>query len=465
MKKYNMLFILLLITLLAYSCKEDVPNTIINPVGTSPIPASEQRTGNTSEGYDYLVYGNYVGSGIPFSAFTLAGQGSDENLLNRTGDNAEIPHDFTAIDAANGIRVVSANCLQCHSQKLNGEFIVGLGSSISDFTGDQSELIPAVDFALELLYGNDSPEWEAYEPFRRAVLATGPQLITDVVGVNPADKLAVVLAAHRNNNDLSWIDEPALNIPTEVVPTDVPAWWLLKKKNAMFYNGVGRGDFARIMMASSLLTMQDTAEARIVDDRFADVLAFINSIEAPSFPETLDSEKVTKGKAIFEGNCSGCHGTYGNDESYPNLLVDLDRVGTDPVLAQSNFAYTDFIDWYNTSWFAQAPYAAQMVPADGYVAPPLDGVWATAPYLHNGSVPDLATLLNSGTRPSYWRKTLDTNDYNLENVGWNYTAETSKVDNQTYDVSLLGYGNGGHTFGDVLSDEEREDLIEYLKGL
>lgn len=465
MKKYNMSFILLLLTLLAYNCTEETPDTVTTPVGTTPIPATEQRAGNANQGYDYLVYGNYVGSGIPYQAFTLAGQGSDENLLNRTGDNAQIPHDFTAIDASNGVRVVAANCLQCHSQKLNGEFIVGLGSTIANFTSDQSDLIPAVDFALTTLYGMNSPEWEAYEPFRRAVLATGPQLITDVTGANPADKLAVVLAAHRNNDDLTWIEEPALSIPSEVVPTDVPAWWLLKKKNAMFYNGVGRGDFARIMMASSLLTMQDTTEARDVDNNFADVLAFINSIEAPSFPETLDNDKVTRGKTIFERNCSSCHGTYGNEESYPNLLVNLDRVGTDPVLAQSNFAYTDFIDWYNTSWFAQAPYSAQMVPGDGYVAPPLDGVWATAPYLHNGSVPDLATLLDSSRRPTYWRRTLDTDNYNLDNVGWNYTLETSKVDNQTYDTNLPGYGNGGHTFGDILSDEEREDLIEYLKGL
>ena len=34
-------------------------------------------------------------------------------------------------------------------------------------------------------------------------------------------------------------------------------------------------------------------------------------------------------------------------------------------------------------------------PFDGYIAPPLDGIWITAPYLHNGSVPDLETLLNS----------------------------------------------------------------------
>lgn len=458
---------LLLLLVFFTNCKDELSteNPPAPPVGTTPIPASEQRNGDPDSGYDYLVYGDYVGNGIPIGAFNLAGQGSDENLLGRTGDNENIPHDFTAVDAPNGVRVVAANCLQCHAQKLNGELVVGLGSTLYDFTNDQSAIVPLVDGVLGLLYGNDSPEWEAYEPFRRAVLALGPQLMTEVVGVNPADKLAVVLAAHRNQDDLSWNDDPSLDIPSEVVITDVPAWWLLKKKNAMFYNGFGRGDFARIMMASSLLTLQDSTVAREVDGHFADVLAFINTIEAPEFPGNLDVDKVTQGKAIFTENCASCHGTYGENESYPNLLVNLDLVGTDPILAQSNFEYVAYVDWYNESWFAQPPFAARLEPQNGYVAPPLDGVWATAPYLHNGSVPDLTTLLNSSERPTHWRRTIDDSDYNLDRVGWNYTTETSKIDNQTYDVTQFSYGNGGHTFGDLLSDEERDVLIEYLKSL
>jgi len=465
MKQVGMILIpIMVLFLLLAGCKKD-KNTISGPIGTSEISASEQRSGNAQDGYDYLVYGNYVGNGIPLDAFNLAGQGSDENLLGRTGDNAGIPYDFTAVDAANGIRVASANWLQCHAQKLRGELVIGLGSSLYDFTSDQSNLIPAVDLVLGALYGNDSPEWEAYEPFRRAVLATGPELITEVIGVNPADKLATVLSAHRNMDDLSWIEEPTLDIPEEVVPTDVPAWWLLKKKNAMFYNAMGRGDFARIMMASSLLTLQDSTTAREVDNHFADVLAFINSIEAPIFPETLDNTKVANGQSIFEDKCSTCHGTYGANETYPNLFVEQGVVRTDPILAQNSIAYTSYIDWYNNSWFAQEPFSAKLVTENGYIAPPLDGVWATAPYLHNGSVPDLQTLLNSNTRPTYWRRSFDDNDYDLEDVGWNYEELISKEDKRTYDTTLPAYGNGGHTFGDVLTETERNDLIEYLKSL
>jgi hypothetical protein len=63
-----------------------------------------------------------------------------------------------------------------------------------------------------------------------------------------------------------------------------------------------------------------------------------------------------------------------------------------------------------------------MLATGGYIAPPLDGIWATAPYLHNGSVPDLATLLKSSSRPTYWLRSFDDGDYDLTNVGWKCTT-------------------------------------------
>jgi hypothetical protein len=44
-------------------------------------------------------------------------------------------------------------------------------------------------------------------------------------------------------------------------------------------------------------------------------------------------------------------------------------------------------------------------------------------------------------------------------------VETSQQDKNTYNTTLKGYGNGGHTFGDALSDAERIALLEYLKTL
>lgn len=464
---------LMSILLIIYACQSDElpePDLPADPLpfGTSFIEPSDQRNGNASSGEEYLFYGNYVSSGIPISIYQAIFGTDPENALNRTGDNAGISPGFTAVDYENGARVVVGNCLTCHGQHLNGNYYVGLGNTLQDFTDDQSNLVPLLDQAIILLHGQNSPEWEAYQPFRQAILAVGPHLVTDVVGVNTADMLTAVLVAHRDKDDLSWSDEPMLPIPgpNEMVPSDVPPWWHLKKKNAMFYSGIGRGDFAKFLMASSLLTMKDSTEARIIDQQFTNVLAFIKTLEAPVFDGLIDTEQADRGKVIFENNCQKCHGTYGMDESYPNLLVDISRVGTDSLLATVNYSSSQFVDWYNDSWFANSDNRpGEIVVTSGYVAPPLDGIWASAPYLHNGSIPTLEDLLNSSQRPTYWERSFDTDDYNYEQVGWNYELRTAQNNPETYDTTIPGYGNQGHTFGDVLSDTDRSDLIEYLKTL
>src|SRR5439155_18205024 len=135
-----------------------------------------------------------------------------------------------------------------------------------------------------------------------------------------ADRLASLLAAHRDPETFKWNNNPQLSIPDEVIPTDTPPWWLLKKKNAMFYNGFGRGDFGRFLMASNLLTVNDTSESRQVDEHMPDLLAYIYSLQPPKYPKEIDTALAKEGETVFIKSCSKCHGTYGADEKYPNLL-------------------------------------------------------------------------------------------------------------------------------------------------
>jgi len=132
-------------------------------------------------------------------------------------------------------------------------------------------------------------------------------------------------------------------------------------------------------------------------------------------------------------------------------------------LAESNFAYQSFAYWYNNSWFSKGDFGGKIESGNGYLAPPLDGVWATAPYLHNGSVPNLEGLLSSEKRPDYWRRNPNSNDYDFETLGILTTEETSKKDKFTFDTTLPGYSNNGHYFGDFLSDFEKKCVLEYLK--
>jgi mono/diheme cytochrome c family protein len=370
------------------------------------------------------------------------------------------------VTAKNGVKVVVPNCMACHAGYLNGEFIMGLGNSISDYTVNTSNTTAIMDVLIQFTYGTNSPEWEAYEMFSKTSKAVSEDIVTECKGTNSADRLFAVLAAHRDPQTMNWSDAPLYELPSlATLPTDVPAWWLLKKKHTMFYTALGQGDFSRIMMASALLTMEDSSDARYADDHFADVYAYLNTIEAPEYTETIDQTLADKGKTIFESNCAVCHGTYGNSESYPNLLVPTKVVGTDSLLAYSYAEFSTYIDWFNNGWFGQEPYSASLVNTGGYIAPPLDGIWATAPYFHNASVPTIEDVLNSTQRPVYWERTFSDTDYDFTKVGWNYAVQTSATNTSVYNTTLSGYGNGGHTFGDKLSSEDRKALIEYLKTL
>lgn len=451
------------------------PNPNPNPdpepvIEVNSILPSVQRSGDAEKGYQYLVSGEYMSSGVPYDAYIRGFGEDDSNLLGRTGDNAKIRYNYTAVTSPNGIRIVSPNCMSCHAGFVNDEFTVGLGNYAADYTINRADNIDLLSSAISILYGGmESDEWKAYDQFRKGILAIGPKTITETKGANPADKIAQVLASHRDKNTLEWRDEPYVDVDDEVIPTDVPAWWLLKKKNAMFYNGMGRKDFCKSFIGSSLLTMTDKAKAEEVDGKMIDVLAYINSLDPPSYPFVIDTELAAQGKPIFEENCVKCHGTYGTEDDYPNLMVSLKTIGTDPELSNR---YTEpsalndyFFDWFNGGWFGTGTAALELFTEGGYIAPPLDGIWATAPYFHNGSVPTIADVLDSENRPEYWSRSFSSTDYDMEKVGWKYTIESSKTNKNTYDTTFKGYGNGGHIFGDKLSDTERKALLEYLKTL
>jgi hypothetical protein len=210
---------------------------------------------------------------------------------------------------------------------------------------------------------------------------------------------------------------------------------------------------------------------------FADIHAFIMSVESPKFPFPSDEKLAGQGREIFNKTCARCHGTYGPKGQYPNKIVPLETIGTDRTLAAAITPKN--VDYFNKSWFAREkgpdgrPYHITETP--GYQAPPLDGVWATAPYFHNGSVPTVYHVLNSKARPSVFTRSFDTGkeDYDPVKLGWKVrvldkgpAGSLSGIERRRiYDTTLPGRGNGGHTFGDALSENERMAVIEYLKTL
>ncbi|HSZ84621.1 MAG TPA: hypothetical protein VK787_01250 [Puia sp.] len=427
-----------------------------------PIPASPQRSGNADKGYNYLITGDYLKSGIPYNYFKLAYGKNNGGFLKRDGVNADVSYEYTAVKAPNGEIVVAPNCLQCHAQVFENKLIIGLGNSTVDFTGGQKLNPKNFEVAENFLLKADPKKYEAAEPFFKTAKAISGQLRTQVRGVNAADRLAALLAAHRDPQTFKWSSKQKMDIPDEVIPSDVPAWWLLKKKHGMFYNGFGRGDFGKFLMASNLLTVNDTSESAEVDKHFNDVLAYINSLQPPKYPRPINKQLAKEGGILYVRSCAKCHG---NGDEYPNLLIPESTIRTDSFLYKSNYQNPQFVEWFNNSWFAQGDHPARLQPFNGYIAPPLDGIWITAPYFHNGSVPTLEAVLNSKLRPKYWSRNFDNPEYDYEKAGWKYSVSEKPAGTTVYNTTLPGYGNYGHYYGDNLTGKERKAIIEYLKTL
>ncbi len=434
-----------------------------------PVPTDPQRTGDPAKGYDYLVNGGYISCGLPKSLYdkVYGPAPAEDRLPGRTGANATLPYYYSAAKSAEGVDIVSANCLTCHAAKLDGKVIVGLGAHDGDFTTTQAGQVGGVGDLI-----TDPTEHAEWARFNSHVQAIGPYTQTLTVGVNPADNLTAALMAHRDPATLAWSDTALLELPPAIVaPVDVPPWWRMSKKAAMFYNASGRGDHARIEMAASLLCSDTVAEATAIDAAFVDVRAWIESLPAPAWPSTVDMTLAGQGKPIYEEHCAGCHGTYGEGGVYPNQLVPLADIGTDAALAQGSSQFAArFVAWFAASFWGQM---SRIEPFEGYIAPPLDGIWASAPYFHNGSVPTIEAVIDPTKRPTYWTRTFDSSDYDHASLGWNFTVVDHGQDAEPtpakrkliYDTTKPGYGNGGHAFAGDLSHEQIFALIEYLKTL
>ena len=403
-------------------------------------------------------------SGLPFYLYQ-AGFGKRNTGYLKDHD-PRLGYDFNFTTAKNGNAIVAPTCFQCHAEKLNNELVIGLGNNSKDFTSNQVYNIkPMQNLLLYYLRTLRPKEYEAAYRFSTATQLLDTRVFTDCRGVNAADRLFALLVSYRDPVTLAWRNTDALQLESTVIPSDVPAWWLMKKKNAIYYSGEGRGDFGKFMLSSALLTMTDSADASEIDKHMPDVLSYIRSLEPPPYPGSIDQAVAAEGHKIFTANCSSCHGTYGDNETYPNKLIPAGIIGTDPWLSHSNFGDPSVINWFNNSWFSQGGHPAKLEPFDGYIAPPLDGIWATAPYLHNGSVPELEMVINSAARPTYWKRGFGKHNYNVKRAGLRYKKRDGPGDRKVYNTELPGYSNAGHLFGDHLTENERKELLEYLKTL
>ena len=202
--------------------------------------------------------------------------------------------------------------------------------------------------------------------------------------------------------------------------------------------------------------------------------AWLTTLKPPAWPFAVDARKTERGKAIYGRYCAACHDF---DGSRMGQVIPLDQIGTDrsrldsytPFLLEAQKDYTSHVPW-RFNHFSKT---------NGYANQPLDGIWARAPYLHNGSVPTMWDLLTpEDARPKAF--TIGGDLYDPEKMGFRHEVlkksasdgfETLTGDPYggtafVLDTGLRGNGNRGHSgpaYGTALGDADKRALIEYLK--
>ena len=353
------------------------------------------------------------------------------------------------------VKGIALDCLICHGGILDGKPYPGLGNNSLDLQTFFEDMNKADGNKkhLDFRFGNSR-------------------------GTNEAGAVSVFLIGFRNP-DLSLKTSWANLGLNDELHEDPPAWWLLKKKKSIYATGGADARSVRSVMQFMMSPLHGPDHFNTTEKKFAELQAFMLSIQPPAYPFAIDHSLAAQGKELFENNCSKCHGTYGDKPKYPNKIIPLKVIGTD---TKRFFGITkDFGRFYNSSWFSKEiqgwfsdDYKAR--ETDGYQAPPLDGIWATAPYLHNGSIPSVYTLLNSKARPKVFTRDFENKfvNYNQKELGWNYQFKNNSdhllekeitEQRKWYDTSTPGRLNIGHTFGDDLTEDERSQVIEYLKTL
>lgn len=201
---------------------------------------------------------------------------------------------------------------------------------------------------------------------------------------------------------------------------------------------------------------------------------FTNHLPPPPYPFDVDEKAAMRGKRLYETHCASCH------VSSDNKKVFTDG-GTDPNRANiwSSYTRTELLKLLKIACPSSTPACnlpdEEIMPSGildkstvGYTAPPLDGIWSRAPYLHNGSVPTIAALLIPSTRPATFYR----GNVNYDQAKMGFVSETAAGNAELFDTTLAGLSNKGHDTAafngydiDWTEGHHLADLIAYLKTL
>lgn len=429
----------------------------LNWTGYLLAPALPARPDN----FDELVAERY-GSPLPEERNPYPLAGEDPNASN--GGSGQLPIGFTQLREPDGSwtgQIGVKLCSFCHDGQISGEPVYGGAGTIGDFT------VAFRDFAAAGL----SPTFG---------LLGGPITIAANRGTGAIDQFQIGFLVFNGGNIEEFTNDKIL-FSQAIGNIKSPPWWNMGHRVQKFHGSVLPMDASRIDMAAYYPLLINDDPAGWVDEASYPFQIWAESITAPKYPGAIDPQLAEQGAILFHaknlwaanlnnpvpepeqlgnGSCASCHGVYSpryaEDDSFladPDMmgiaanLVDIEVIRTDPVYAQAQQSlrnadgspnigidYNPFLTC-GVGDFGDTPNNTPVL-----LAPPLFGIWASAPYLHNASVPNLWGVLDPDSeRPNIWLRQsapapegmegrvvmgFDTDfdrAYDQEKLGWKYT--------------------------------------------
>lgn len=265
------------------------------------------------------------------------------------------------------------------------------------------------------------------------------------------------------------------------------------------------------------ITKADQYESSLMIENLGSLENWVRELNSPVWPDQvlpkIDPAKASAGQALYAAACARCHQVIARDAAiktaYHAVITPIADLRTDPteldnldertyvagifegkktasivgeVIKASTTGLNPLVNAVTGSLlehkretikgFANQYATITGRPSSsspGYKGRPLNGIWATAPYLHNGSVPNLyELLLPEGQRSKTF--ILGSRAFDPVRVGFVQTATGDGYTPFTFDVSKKGNWNTGHEYlttadGTPFTDAQRWQLVEYMKTL
>lgn len=298
----------------------------------------------------------------------------------------------------------------------------------------------------------------------------------------------------RDFDAKAFIQQAHPEIPPFATITDIPSVWNQQARDLAQWDGSVKMAFWR-NIAAQLPIVGDPGKIDLINTGI--VANFLNGLPPSPYPFEVDMASAARGEVLYKENCAVCH------KAHNDVVYQSRDIGTDMNRAQvlNEAAFGLFLKGFSASChdkdFKYTTPAGKVLhpckmsgddvitgriaPANqGYVTSVLDGIWARAPYLHNGSVPTLYHLLVPDARPSEFLRGAIKYDQHYLGYAWSSNQIGQVADGaptlMLYDTRRDAHSNTGHDRNVVIDgklrrldwsgpqySEQVHDLIEYLK--